>query len=140
MAVTTVDTSYSHPNYTTMRQDVNTSSVAAAGNLPALTFRSHVACVVTGIWAIMGGSLAVTASMILTLLFNQSVRAVLTLDSTINANPESFTLTTLQTLTSMSDSFTVSAAAAYSADGHVSVCYEYRIVPGSVYTLLATLA
>jgi hypothetical protein len=132
--------SYDDPSYTVVRQECKTSAVSAAGNQPVLTFRSKVACVVTGIHAIMGGSLAVTASMILTLLFNQSVRAVLTLNSTINELAESFTLTTNQTLTSMTDSFTVSTAAAYSADGHVSVIYEYRIVPGSTYSLNAALA
>jgi len=135
-----VDTHYSHPNYTVMRQEVKTSAVSGAGNQPALTFRSKVACVVTGIYAVMGGSIAVTASMILTLLFNNSVRAVLTLQSTINELAESFTLTTNQTLTGMTDNFMVSTAAAYSADGHVSVIYEYRIVPGSVYSLNAALA
>ena len=134
------DQSYDHPNYTTMRQECKTAGVATAGNQPALTFRSKVACVVTGIYAIMGGSLAVTASMILTLLFNNSVRAVLTLQSTINELAESFTLTTNQTMTAMTDSFRVSTAAAYSADGEVSVVYEYRIVPGSAYSLIAALA
>lgn len=135
-----IDQNYSHPNYTTMRQQVMTEAVTAAGSKHALTFRSKVACVVTGIYAIMGGSIAVTASMILTLLFNNSVRAVLTLQSTINELAESFTLTTNQTLTGMTDAFTVSSAAAYSADGHISVIYEYRIVPGSVYSLNAALA
>lgn len=140
MAATTLSDQYDSPNYTLMRQEVKSATSAAAGNQAGLMFRSHVACVVTGIFAIMGGSLAVTASMILTLLFNNSVRAILTLDSTINAVVESFTLTTNQTLTSMTDSFMVSTAAAYSADGIVSVVYEYRIVPGSTYTLNATLA
>lgn len=135
-----IDTSYSHPNYTTMRQECKTGTSAAAGGIPALTFRSKVACVVTGIYAVMGGSIAVTASMILTLLFNNSVRAVLTLQSTINELAESFTLTTNQTLTSMTDNFRVSSSAAFSADGEVTVIYEYRIVPGSVYSLNAALA
>ena len=130
---------YDDPNYRIIRQESKSEGVAAAGHKAGLTFRSKVACVVTGIYAIMGGSLAVTASMILTLLFNNSVRAVLTLQSTINELAESFTLTTNQTLTGMTDCFTVSTAAAYSADGHVSVVYEYRIVPGSNYSLIATL-
>ena len=140
MAVQAITQSYDHPNYTTMRQHVATEVATVAGIKHNLTFRSHVACVVTGIFAIMGGSLAVTASMILTLLFNNSVRAVLTLQSTINELAESFTLTTNQTMTAMTDSFTVSSAAAYSADGGISVIYEYRIVPGSTYTLNAPLA
>lgn len=134
-----IDVSYDHPNYTTMRQEVKTVSAAAAGNQAGLTFRSKVACVVTGVYAVMGGSLAVTASMILTLLYNNSVRAVLTLTSTINELAESFTLTTNQTLASMTDSFRVSTAAAYSADGEISVIYEYRIVPGAVYSINAAL-
>lgn len=135
----TLSDSYDSPNYTIIRQESKSSGVSAAGNQPGLTFRSKVACVVTGIYAIMGGSLAVTASMILTLLFNNSVRAVLTLQSTINELAESFTLTTNQTMTGMTDSFMVSTAAAYSADGIVTVIYEYRIVPGSTYSLNAAL-
>ena len=134
-----IDVHYSHPTYTVMRQEVKTEVATVAGIKHNLTFRSKVACVVTGIYAIMGGSLAVTASMILTLLFNNSVRAVLTLQSTINELAEAFTLTTNQTMTGMTDNFTVSSAAAYSADGGISVIYEYRIVPGSVYSLIAVL-
>ena len=140
MAVQAITQSYDHPNYTTMRQQCATAPLAAAGDQPALTFRSHVACVVTGIFAVIGGSLVATGSMILTLLFNNSVRAVLTLQSTINELAESFTLTTNQTMTSMTDNFRVSTAAAASADGTVTVLYEYRIVPGSTYTLNAPLA
>ena len=131
--------SYDDPTYTVVRQESKSASLGTAGNQAGLTFRSKVACVVTGIYAIMGGSLAVTASMILTLLFNNSVRAVLTLQSTINELAESFTLTTNQTLASMTDSFMVSTAAAYTADGIVTVIYEYRIVPGSTYSLNAAL-
>ena len=135
-----IDFSYSHPTYITMRQESKTAAVGTAGNQAGLTFRSKVACVVTGIYAIMGGSLAATASMILTLLFNNSVRAVLTLQSTINELAESFTLTTNQTMTSMTDSFMVSTAAAYSADSLVTVVYEYRIVPGATYSINAAIA
>lgn len=135
-----VSMAYDDPNYTVIRQDCKSAGVATAGNQPGLMFRSKVACVVTGIYAIMGGSLAATASMILTLLFNNSVRAVLTLQSTVNELAESFTLTTNQTLTGMTDSFMVSTAAAYSADSIVTVVYEYRIVPGSTYSLNAALA
>ncbi len=136
-----VDLNYDHPSYTTMRQECKTTNgLATAGNQGALTFRSKVAAVVTGIYAIVGGSLNITASMILTLLFNNSVRAVLTLDSTINSVAEAFTLTTNQTLTGMTDSFRVSTAAAYTADGEVSVIYEYKIVPGSTYSVIAAIA
>ena len=135
-----IDVNYNHPTYTVMRQECKTHIATNAGGLPGLTFRSKVACVVTGITAIMGGSIAGSVSMILTLLFNNSVRAVLTLQSTINEAAESFTLTTNQTLTSMTDNFRISSAAALSADTEVSVVYEYRIVPGSVYSLIAALA
>ena len=134
------DMSYSHPTYTVMRQECKTAACTAAGGLIPLTFRSKVACVVTGIYAIVGGSIAMTASMILTLLFNNSVRAVLTLQSTINELGESFTLTTNQTMTAMTDNFRVSSSAALSADGEVTVVYEYRIVPGTAYSLNAAIA
>lgn len=132
--------SYSHPTYTIIRQESRNVAATNAGNHAELTFRSKVACVVTGIYAIMGGSLTVTTSMILTLLFNNSVRAVLTLQSTINELVESFTLTTNQTMTSMTDSFRISSAAAYSADGEISVIYEYKIVPGATYSVIAAIA
>lgn len=135
-----IDVQYNHPTYTVMRQESKTGTSGAAGGIPALTFRSKVACVVTGITAVMGGSIAGTTSMILTLLFNNSVRAVLTLQSTINELAEAFTLTANQTLTSLTDNFRVSSSAAISADTEVTVVYEYRIVPGSVYSLIAALA
>lgn len=135
-----LDANYDSPNYTLMRQESRNCAATNAGNHAELTFRSQVACVVTGIFAVMGGSLTVTTSMILTLLFNNSVRAVLTLQSTINELAESFTLTTNQTMTSMTDSFRVSSAAAFSADGEISVIYQYRVVPGSVFSLNAVLA
>lgn len=135
-----IDFSYDHPSYISMRQECKTAAVGTAGNQAGLMFRSKVACVVTGIYAIMGGSLAATASMILTLLFNNSVRAVLTLQSTINELAESFTLTTNQTLTGLTDSFMVSTAAAYSADSFVTVVYEYKIVPGATYSINAAIA
>lgn len=135
-----VDVNYNHPNYTTMRQESKTGTSAAAGGIPALTFRSKVACVVTGIYAVAGGSINGTTSMILTLLFNNSVRAILTLQSTINELAEAFTLTANQTMTAMTDSFRVSSSAAISADTEVTVVYEYRIVPGSVYSVIAAIA
>lgn len=135
-----ISMAYDDPNYTLMRQEVKTGATTAAGGIPGLTFRSKVACVVTGIYAVAGGSIAGTGSMILTLLFNNSVRAILTLQSTINELAESFTLTTNQTLTSLLDNFRVSCAAAQSGDTEVTVLYEYRIVPGSTYSVNAVIA
>lgn len=135
-----IDQSYDHPNYTTMRQQSNTIAPAAAGSQAGLTFRSKVACVVTGIYAIIGGSLTPTVSLILTLLFNRSVAAILTITKTINEAAGTFTLTTNRTLTGMTDSFNISTNAAVSADCEVTVVYEYRIVPGSTYSLFSALA
>lgn len=138
MAVT-VDASYAHPNYTTMRQHVAGSSAATAGPLPALTFRSRVACVVTGITAILGGSIPGTTTLILTLLFNNSVAAILTLEESINEVIGTFTMTANRTMTSFTDNYRIMLNAAVSADTMISVEYQYRIVPGAVYTLAATL-
>ena len=135
-----VEMNYSHPTYTVIRQESKTAGPTAAGGLIGLTFRSKVACVVTGIYAIAGGSINGTTSAILTLLFNNSVRAILTLQSTINEAVESFTLTTNQTMTSMLDNFRVSTSAAISADTEITVVYEYKIVPGAVYSVIAAIA
>ena len=47
MAVQAITQSYDHPNYTTMRQHTATEVATVAGIKHNLTFRSHVACVVT---------------------------------------------------------------------------------------------
>lgn len=130
--------SYDHPNYTVIRQHQATAS-SAAGALNALTFRSRVACVVTQITAIMGGSIVGTATVILTLLFNNSVAAVLTLEESINEFIGTFTMTANRTLTTFTDNYRVMASAALTADVHISVSYEYRIVPGSTFSLAAAL-
>ena len=104
---------YDHPNYTTTRIHQG-HTASAAGALPALTFRSKVACVVTQISAILGGSIVGTATIILTLLFNNSVAAVLTLEESINEFIGTFTLTTNRTLTTYTDNFRIMAKAALS--------------------------
>jgi hypothetical protein len=137
----TIDMAYDHPTYTTMRQQAcSSTALTSAGVVPNLTFRSRVKAIVTGVYAVMAGSIAVTASMILTLLFNGSARAILTLQSTINETMESFTLTANTTLASGSDRLEISTAAAYSADGRVDVVYEYKIAPGTTYSLAAALS
>ena len=133
-----IDQSYDHPNYTVMRIH-QACAASAAGALPALTFRSRVACVVTQITAILGGSIVGTATVILTLLFNNSVAAVLTLEESINEYIGTFTMTANRTLTTFTDNYRVMANAALTADVHISVEYQYRVVPGSVFSLAASL-
>ncbi len=128
---------YDHPNYTTIREEMHTA-VAAAGVVPALTFRSRVAAVVTGIGVCLG-SVSGTASLILTLLNNGSVAAVLTLSNSANEVAREFTLTVNRTLTSLTDRFEVSVFAG-ATTGKVTVCYQYRIVPGSTYSLNAAIS
>ena len=131
-----MDFAYDHPNYTVMRQSHQAS--ASATSMPALSFRSRVACVVTQITAILTGTLPGTTTVILTLLFNNSVAAILTLEESINQNIGTFTLTANRTLSSFTDRFEVDANAAVSA-AYVAVCYEYRIVPGATYSLFAAI-
>lgn len=133
-----LDFSYDHPNYTLIRQSVHSAAVAS-GSIPALSFRSRVACVVTQITAILGGSLVGSTTIILTLLFNNSVAAVLTLEESINEFVGTFTMSANRTLTSFTDGYRVSANAALSGDTQVTVEYEYRIVPGSTFSLAAAL-
>jgi len=125
---------YSSPNYTLIRQQSHTTAVAAAGILPALTFRSRVAAVVTGIGVVLNSVSSVT--LILTLLHNGSVAAVLTLSNSVNEVAREFTLTVNRTLTSITDRFEVSAA---KDKGDITVVYEWRIVPGATFSLNAAL-
>ena len=134
--------SYEDPNYTLIRQHQAHSAAGELGNIgikPGLTFRSRVAAVVTQISAIMQGSVVPSATVILTLLFNGSVAAVLTLEESINQTIGTFTLTANRTLTTFSDRFEVSTVASFSADASIAISYEYRIVPGSTFSLNAVL-
>ena len=128
---------YDHPNYAQFRHEMHTA-VAAAGVIPALSFRSRVAAVVTGIGVVLG-SVSGTASLILTLLMNGSVAAVLTLSNSANEVAREFTLTVNRTLTSITDRFEVSGPTG-ATTGKITVEYMYRIVPGSTYSLNAAIS
>lgn len=130
----TLSDQYDSPNYTVMRQNSHSANIAAAGVAPSLTFRSRVAAVVTGIGVVLGSASSV--SLILTLLHNGSVAAVLTLSNSANEVAREFTLAVNRTLTALTDRFEVSAN---KDKGDVTVVYEYRIVPGSTYSLNAAL-
>lgn len=132
---------YDHPNYTVVRQESKTTAnLGSAGIKNDLTFRSRVACVVTQISATTGGSTVLSASIILTLLHNGSVAAILTLEESLNTTNGVFTLTANRTLVSLLDRLEVSTNATFSADAGVTVVYEYRIVPGSTYSLFAAIS
>ena len=133
-----VTMSYDDPNYTLIRQSVHSAATTTAtANQPGLTFRSRVACVVTQVSAILGGTVS-TTTLIITLLFNGSVAALLTLEESINEFIGTFTLGTNRTLSSMTDRFEVGVGAGASAP-YISVVYEYRIVPGSTFSLYSAL-
>ena len=132
---------YDDANYTTIRQHTHsTTDLGKIGRHSELTFRSRVACVVTQISAIVQGSLVPTATVILTLLFNGSVAAILTLEESLSQTIGTFTMSALRTLTSFTDRYEIDLAATFSADASVCVSYEYRIVPGSTFSLAAALA
>ena len=136
-----MDFSYDDPNYTLIRQECKTTAnLGTAGIQPDLTFRSRVAAVVTQISACVGGSAVLTATLILTLLHNGSVAAILTLEESLNTTNGVFTLTANRTLTSLLDRLEVSTAATFSVNAGVTVLYEYRIVPGSTYSLFAAIS
>lgn len=128
---------YDHPTYTMIRSETKTV-VAAAGVIPALTFRSRVAAVVTQIGVVLG-SVSGTASLILTLLHNGSVAAVLTLSNSANEVAREFTLSVNRTLTALTDRFEVSGPTG-ATTGKVTVEYQYRIVPGANYSLNAAIS
>lgn len=135
----TVSTSYSHPNFTQIRQECKSVAPSAAGNQAGLAFRSRVACIVTGVSAILGGSLTPTTTLLLTILFSNSVAGVLTVTKTINESLAVATLVTNRTM-GITDSFMISTNAAVSADCVLSVIYEYKIVPGTDYTTASIIA
>jgi len=133
-----VSCSYSHPNYTIIRQSVHSAATTTAtANQPGLTFRSRVACVVTGISAILGGTVS-TTTLIITLLFNGSIAALLTLEESINEFAASFTMTANRTLTAFTDRYEVGVGAGASAP-YITVVYEYRVVPGATFSVAAAL-
>lgn len=134
----TTNFAYDHPNYTVMRQEVK-AGVHTAGNVvqPLLTFRSRVACIVTGISVVLD-SIAGTATLILTLLHNGSVAAVLTLSNSANEVAREFTLSVNRTLTALTDRFEISCDD--HDDGTMTVVYQYKIVPGATYSLNAALS
>lgn len=136
-----IDMSYDDPNYTVIRQhQAHTANLAKIGRQNELGFRSRVACVVTQITAIVQGSVVPTATVILTLLFNASVAAILTLEESLSQTIGTFTMTANRTLTSFTDNYAIDLAATFSADASVAVSYEYRIVPGATFSLAAALA
>lgn len=129
---------YDDPNYTIIRQSVHSAATTTAiAAQPGLTFRSRVACVVTGISAILGGTVS-TTTLIITLLFNGSVAALLTLEESINEFVGTFTMSANRTLTSLTDRYEVGVGAGASAP-QITVVYEYRIVPGATFSLAAQL-
>lgn len=136
----TLQLNYDHPTYTTMRQESKSIAPTAAGSQANLTFRSRVQCVVTGISAILGGSLTPTTTLILTILHNNSVMAIVTVTKTINESLAVATLTANRTLAAVTDSICVSTNAAVSADCVLSVIYEYKILPGQDYTIYSAIA
>jgi hypothetical protein len=134
----TTNFAYDHPTYLVKHQEVKTG-VMVAGNVvqPRLTFRSRVACIVTGI-AVVLNAVAGTATILLTLLHNGSVAAVLTLSNSANEVAREFTLTVNRTLTGLTDRFEISADD--HDDGQMTVVYEYKIVPGATYSLNAAIS
>jgi len=133
----TIGQNYSHPNYTTIRQESKASAVGATfGIVHELTFRSRVAAVVTGIGVALE-SASGSGSLILTLLINGSVAAILTLSNSANEVAREFTLTANRTLSALTDRIQIGTPT--HVTGAVAVVYEYRIVPGSDYSLNAAI-
>lgn len=130
----TMGSAYDHANYQIIRQQSHTGAVAAAGVQPTLTFRSRVAAVVTGIGVVLNSVSSVT--LILTLLMNGSVAAILTLSNSANEVAREFTLSVNRTLTSLTDRLEISTN---KDKGDITAVYEFRIVPGSNYSLNAVL-
>lgn len=121
---------YDHPSFQVVHQSQRQLSVAATGVQKAATFRSALKAIVTNIYAMVES--AGTASAILTLLFNASIAAILTLGNTANQNIVGFTLTANRTMDTLADFFQVSVG--NNATGEIAIVYQYHIVPQDMTT------
>lgn len=130
------DLSYDDPNYTLIRQHLATGQIAATGVQSALAFRSKVAAVVTGVFAIVQS--VGTGTLILTLLVDGSVAAVLTLQNSINEGGQTFTLAANRTLAAMTGRIDISTPT--HVTGNIQVEYQYRLVPVSTFSVNAAIA
>lgn len=119
---------YDNPTFLIVREAARLISIAATGNQRAANFRSKLKALVTSITAIVES--AGTATHILTLLFNGSVAAILTIGNTANANISTFTLSTNYTMADMTDLFQVSSGV--NSTGKVYVIYQYKILPQDI--------
>lgn len=127
----TVGMFYSDPNVTVIRQDQRNLQVAATGIQAAATFRSRLKAVVTG--AHVQVTSAATGAHIVTMLFNGSVAAILTLGNTENQNgPHTFTLSANRTLNDITDR--IQLAVPTHNTGNLDVVYEYYLVPQNATT------
>ena len=131
-----IDQQYDHPNYTLIRQHLATGQIAATGVQQALAFRSKVAAVVTGVFAIVQS--VGTGTLILTLTVDGSVAAILTLQNSVNEGGQTFTLAANRTLAAMTGRIEISTPT--HATGNVQVEYQYRLVPGSTFSVNAAIA
>jgi len=118
---------YDSPTFTVVRQEGRAAQIAATGVIPLAGFRSKLKAIVTGISALVA-SLA-TGTVILTLEFNGSAAAILTLLNTVNTL-STFTLTANRTLDTMADHLEVSTPT--HATGQIHVVYQYHLVPQDI--------
>lgn len=130
------DLAYDDPNYTLIRQHLATGQVAATGVQSALAFRSKVAAVVTGVFAILQS--VGTGTLILTLTVDGSVAAILTLQNSVNEGGQTFTLAANRTLAAMTGRIDISTPT--HVTGNLQVEYQYRLVPVSTFSVNAAIA
>lgn len=119
---------YDHPTHTIQRDDGRSIQIAALGVLLGAQFRTKLRALVTNISVILAS--AGTVTQVLTLLFNGSVAAILTLGATANQNPADFTLTSNYDMATLADRFEISSGAA--TTGQIYVVYQYRIIAQDV--------
>ncbi len=120
---------YDHSAFTVVMEEGRAAQIGATGVVPLAGFRSKLKAIVTSISAVVS-SLA-TGTVILTLEFNGSVAAILTLTNSVNTL-STFTLTANRTLDTMADHFNVSTPT--HATGQIYVIYQYHVVPQDVVT------
>ena len=130
-----LDLPYDDPNYTLIRQHLATGQIAATGVQSALAFRSKVAAVVTGVFAIVQS--VGTGTLILTLLVDGSTAAILTLQNSVNEGGQTFSLSANRTLAAMSGRIDISNPT--HVTGNIQVEYQYRLVPVSTFSVNAAI-
>lgn len=128
MSFSLQNTGYDNPAFTVMRTESFQTAQVSNGVIPGVSFRSKLKAIVTNISVVMQS--VASKTHLLTLLFNGSNAALLTLQKSANKTVATFTLTANRTMNDLTDRFEVSAAVA--DKGKMYFVFQYLIVPQDI--------